>query len=477
MNKDYPHQEEILKLSHSNRNLAMLWEMGTGKTKATIDIIRARYNERKAYLPTLILSPLVTLYNWKNEIKNWSNIEEALVHVIDCNGAKRIKLLTRAIEKNANCIIIINYEAVQTTAVFEILKNWNPMIVVADEMHLLKNHKSKRAKKVIEISDCATYRYGLTGTPILNNITDIFNQYRFLDKGETFGKNFWVFQNKYMYDANAAWSHQPNHFPDLKPRQEAFPELNEKMYKIATRVTKEEAMPFLPPLIKTRRVVKLGKEQAKHYKQMKDEFITYVAGLKDSGEPEAVVAQLAMTKALRLQQICSGFLSTEDGNVITLTDNPRLKETKILLEEIVSAGHKVILWCSFKHDYKQLQNMCDELGYEYRMIIGGMKLEDKQESIDEFTGNAKIPVIIANRKAGGIGINLVAASYSIVYSRNFSLGDELQSEARNHRGGSQQHEKIIKIDMVAKDTIDEAVLEALSNKDKLSKRIIDWAME
>lgn len=473
MKKDYPHQVEILEKSKEINNLAMFWEMGCGKSKATVDILRNIYNTRKAILPTLILSPIVTLYNWKNEFELWSQIDPGIIHVIDCNGAKRVKLLTKILDLNPNCIIIINYEAVQTKAVYEIIKNWTPMIVVADEMHKLKNHKSKRAKKIIDISDNAVYRYGLTGTPILNNITDVFNQYRFLDAGKTFGRNYWVFQNKYMYDANASWSHQPNHFPDLKPRPESFQELNEKMYRIATRVTKEEAMPFLPPLIKTKRHVQLGKDQARHYKNMKNEFITYVEGLRDSGEPEAVVAQLAMTKALRLQQIVSGFLSTENGEIIPIDDNPRIAETKIITEEIVSAGNKVILWCCFKHDYDQLSKMCDELGYNYKMIIGGMSLEEKQKSINEFSADENCQVVIANRRAGGIGINLVSAAYSVVYSRNFSLEDELQSEARNHRGGSQIHEKIFKIDMVAKDTIDEAVLEALSNKEKLSSNIID----
>ena len=137
----------------------------------------------------------------------------------------------------------------------------------------------------------------------------------------------------------------------------------------------------------------------------------------------------------------------------------------------------VILWCAFKYDYEQLSKICKELEYEHVFITGGMSLEDKQEAIRTFSGEENCPVVIANRRAGGIGINLVEASHSIVYSRNFSLGDELQSEARNHRGGSEMHDKIIKIDIVARGTIDELVLEALSNKQKLSDRIVDWAKE
>lgn len=97
--------------------------------------------------------------------------------------------------------------------------------------------------------------------------------------------------------------------------------------------------------------------------------------------------------------------------------------------------------------------------------------------MDSFNNDDKCRVIIANRRAGGIGVNLVAASYSIVYSRNFSLGDELQSEARNHRGGSQIHERITKIDLFAKETIDEHILDALNAKEDISKKVIDFVQE
>jgi len=143
------------------------------------------------------------------------------------------------------------------------------------------------------------------------------------------------------------------------------------------------------------------------------------------------------------------------------------------LEKLVP-DHKVILWCSFIHNYKQLARLCKELDIEYGMITGGQSIDEKNEDIKRFRADPNCRVIIANRRAGGIGINLVEASYSIVFSRNFNLGDELQSEARNHRGGSEVHEKIVKIDLVGENTIDEHVLQALQCKQDLSKTIIDY---
>ena len=82
--------------------------------------------------------------------------------------------------------------------------------------------------------------------------------------------------------------------------------------------------------------------------------------------------------------------------------------------------------------------------------------------------------MIANQTAGGIGINLTAASYSIFYSRNFSLEADLQAEARNYRGGSEVHKKITRIDLVAADSIDSLVVEALAKKENISEQILAW---
>lgn len=473
--KSYKHQEEIVDLSKTMPNLALFWDCGTGKSKGLIDIIRHKYNTNKGVMPTLILSPLVTLFNWKNEFKIWSKVPSEKICVIDCSGKKRITKITRQLEKDRNCIVVVNYEALQNDEFYNLLLSWRPEIVVADEIHLLKNHKSKRAKKAVSIADKAKYRYGLTGTPILNSITDVFFQYRFLDGGKTFGKSFWVFQDKYMYDENAAWKSRPGYFPKMSPRPEKFDELQEKMYKIASRVRKEECLD-LPPLVRMTKPVDLSKEQARMYKQMQQEFITFVKDQQDACKSKAVVANLALTKALRLQQIVSGFVMTEEGKEIEIEDNPRLKLTEEIVQSLIPE-HKVIIWCSFKNNYAQLGRMLKRLKIGHVFITGEMSLAQKQEAMNDFRTDKGVRVVVANRRAGGIGINLVEASYSIIFSRNFSLGEEKQSEARNHRGGSQVHKRITKIDLVARGTIDELVADALNNKQKLSTRIIDWAME
>jgi SNF2 family DNA or RNA helicase len=210
-------------------------------------------------------------------------------------------------------------------------------------------------------------------------------------------------------------------------------------------------------------------KQKKLYLEMKRDLITFIDSQEGS---KAVIANVAIVKALRLMQIASGFAGTDDGDIIEIPDNPKIKAVKELLETLVDE-HKIILWCAFRNNYEQLGRLCTSMGIDHVFLTGDQSLKEKQEAMERFNTLPECRIIIANRRAGGIGINLVAADYSIVVSRNFALSDELQSEARNYRGGSQIHERITKIDLVMKDTIEEDVQQALANKKDLADSILE----
>lgn len=482
--KPYEWQIKALQLSDQEHNLALFCEPGTGKTGASINIVRKYCYDAKSMKKVLILAPLVTLHNWKDEFGIHSTIPEHKVAVMSGTKPKKIKefdsVMFNQLDQNYTHkgIAVCNYESLLTKELFERFSQWEPDVLILDESHYVKSHKSKRYKELLKLATQLHARGGhvilLTGTPILNTPMDIWAQYRIMDGGETFGTNFYVFRNIYFVDENAAWSSRENHFAKYVPRKEMFDDLNRKIYSKAMRVLKKDCID-LPPLIKTKAHIEMTSQQAKMYKEMERDFITYVKDNK--GKMSPVVAQVAVTKALRLQQIVTGYVKDEEGNEIEIAGkNPRLDYVKEKLKEL-TPNHKVILWCSFIKNYSQLEGVCDELGIESVKLIGGQSGTEKAQAIKSFNEDDKVRVIIANRRAGGIGVNLVAASYSIIYSRNFSLGEEIQSEARNHRGGSQIHEKIIKIDLCTKGTIDEKVMEALSKKQKVSDVIIDGILE
>jgi SNF2 family DNA or RNA helicase len=272
-------------------------------------------------------------------------------------------------------------------------------------------------------------------------------------------------------DKNQAWKGKKQYFPNWVPRTELFEELTNKIYLSAIRAKKEDCLD-LPPLVKIVQKVEFEDEQKRIYEQMKKDFITFV---DESNKQGAVVATLAMTKALRLMQICSGHATDDEGKTHHF---PTAKlDALIDIIEQIKDEHKFIVWTCFKADVEIIKKELQKRIIKHVLLTGDQDGESKQESIKQFESDANTRCIIANRSAGGVGVNLIQASYSIVFSRNFSLEAEVQSEARNYRGGSQIHASITKIDLVTKDSIEEKILQALQNKEEVAHRIIDIVKE
>ncbi len=458
----WQHQLDAIALANNLPEFALFFDMGTGKTRTTIEILRHKYNLSDQILKTLILCPLIVTQNWPAEFLKFSKIPEHEVCVLNGTQTKRLELL----EKSRAHIFIMNYEGLLMEPLFSKLISWGVEILVCDESQKLKNITAKRTKKAILLAEKTSHRYLLSGTPILNSPMDIFSQYRILDNGKTFGKNFYIFRGQYFYDKNSGMPAQ-KHFPDWKIKSGAVDSMNKLIYTKAMRVKKEDCLD-LPPLVKQTILTELAPTQQRLYAQMKKDFITFVQNM---GKMEASVATLAITKALRLLQIVSGFIKTEDGNEITLADTPKLAALKELLEEL-APNHKVLVWAVFKENYVQIKRICEEAGIGYVEVHGGISEKQKFEAVENFNQDEKLRVFIGHPGSGGIGINLVAASYSIFYSRNFSLEQDVQAEARNYRGGSEIHTKVTRIDLVVKDTIDELVQISLANKVEIGELML-----
>ena len=345
---------------------------------------------------------------------------------------------------------------------FKLLKEWQPEVLIVDEAHKCKSIESKRTKFVIELADKAQHKLILTGTPILNSGMDIWAQYRVLDGGETFDRNFYAFRARWFEDKNAGMpSHK--HFPDWRPRPGTYAAFNDLIYRKATRVLKKDCLD-LPPLVRQRLEVELAPDQARMVREMERDFVTY---LKD----KACVAQIALTKGLRLQQMVSGFFVDEQGEEHTYKKNPRMDALGELLADVAPA-HKVIVWTNFRASYEPILELCKKLKLPAVSLYGGMTDKRRQESIDNFQTEKDVRVMVANPAAGGVGVTLTAASYMVYYSRGFHLEHDLQSEARCHRGGSEIFERITRIDIVAEGTIDEVILDALARKESLANNIL-----
>jgi len=457
----WAHQAAAIKAGAIRDNYALFFEMGTGKTMTAINTLRHWFLQENAIKNTLILCPQIVIDQWAEEFKKHSRLSRHIV-LVKGTGKKRVEIFEKALESRKASIFITNYETLLVKGIMPLLmRRW--FALICDESHKLKNHKAKRTALVTQIADLSRKKLILTGSPVLNTPMDIFSQYRILDGGKSFDKNFFTFRARYFYDKNINMPPQ-KHFPDWCARPQTIDTLSRIMATTCHKAVKSECLD-LPPLVKMEIPVELSKEQRKAYDEMKEDLITYLNG-------KAAIASIALVKALRLQQITSGFIGTEDKGEHSFKSVPRLKVLHELLGDL-TPDNKVIVWASFKNNYNEIRKICDDLKIEYVEINGDLSAKEKQESIQKFRTEVKYRVCIANPKAGGVGVNLIEASYSIYFSRGYSLEDDLQSESRNYRGGSECHDKVTRIDLVCRGTIDEIILRALRKKQSIADRILD----
>ncbi len=463
--KPWQHQIEGIKQASDKQGFAFFFQVGTGKTSTCINTLRLKYQTHGQILKTLILAPPIILENWKREFLMHSNIGPKSIEVLYGSQKERCQKMKSMGEK----IVITNYESLTMKELLPLLKEWMPQVLVLDESHRLKDIKAGRTKAAIALSDIAHYKYLLTGTPILNNLMDIFTQFRILDNGRTFGQNFFGFRGRFFIDKNAGMPKQ-KYYPNWQPRQGAAEEINQLIKRKSMYVSKEDCLD-LPPLVRQTIEVPLSPAQDKVYQEMKRDFIAFI-------ESKAAVAELAIVKALRLQQIVSGFVNVEEGggerSAHRFDDTPREKALKELLSDITPA-HKVLVWAVFKENYATIRKVCEELSLDYVEITGERTQKEKLEAVERMQKDPKCRVLIGHPGSGGIGVTLTAASYMIFFSRSFSLEYDIQAEARCYRGGSEIHSKITRVDLVASGTIDEQVLKSLASKQNIGMSVLqDW---
>lgn len=482
----WAHQLEAIQRAVMLPHYALFFEMGAGKTMTVINILRHKYTFM-GRLRTIIFCPPIVIPNWLNEWKVHSNIPSKEIIPLVGSGEKRLKTFLEHSVKGP-CIFVTNYQSLQMKELYEAFEKWLPQALVFDESHKCKSPTTKTAKLADRLANpfevkfnksAKPLTYILSGSPILNSPMDIFQQFKVMDGGTAFGWNFWAFRARYFRDRNAGMP-KDRYFPKweimtrAKDGLDALAEINEKIFSVGMRVEKKDCLD-LPPEVSIVVPVEMSKEQKRLYDEMRKDFVTYY-------QSRACVASLAITKALRLMQITSGFVALESLDPesenptlqIQLGETPKLQALEELLAEITEQGHKVLVWAVWRDNYEHIRKVFEKLKLQYVEVHGGISEKQKLLNVEKFQNDPDTKGFIGHPGSGGIGINLVNAAYSIFYSRTFSLEHYLQARARNHRGGSKEagHVKITHYDLVCSGTIDELIVNALANKQAMSDKLL-----
>ena len=321
----------------------------------------------------------------------------------------------------------------------------------------LKTPTARRTKNIISLGLNAKYRRIMTGSPITKNPLDLYTQCEFLDPWLLDFASYYAFRNRY---AEMKTMHLRGRSIQVVDGFQNLGELSDKVKDFSYRVLKEDCLD-LPPKNFIKRHISLTAEQQKVYKQMKEEALAILNG-------KVTTTMTVLTQLMRLHQITCGYVTADDGSTQEVESN-RMTELMSVLEETEG---KAIIWANYQFSVGDIiKNITKKFGKDsYVHYYGLTPQEIRQENIVKFQTDPNCRFIIGTPATGGYGITLTAANTVIYYSNGYDLEKRLQSEDRAHRIG--QKKNVTYIDIIAEDTIDEKIVEALRNKIDIASQVM-----
>jgi len=411
-------------------------DMGLGKTLQTISLLNEVYQENKDFLG-LIIVPSSLLYNWKEEIIKFTGITPTLVEGVASNRKKII-----ANEKNG--FLITTYQALRND--IEEYKNRNFDIVVLDEAQNIKTTTSQIKKAVMKIN--SKVNFALTGTPVENNILELWSIFDFVIPG--YLDSLSKFKKTYKEAI-------------VNPNSSKINNLREIIAPFLLRRTKKEVLTELPEKMESNVFVTLSSEQKQLYlsyvKQAKKEMKKF-----DKNENNRIKILAILTK---LRQICNSpalFKEDYSGEVA------KIEVLKDLMPDITENGHRLLIFSQFVGTLKEIEKELANMGIEYFYIDGNVKSKERVEICNRFNDGER-QVVLISLKAGGTGLNLVGADVVIHYDPWWNIAVENQASDRAYRIGQKKSVQVIKL--VTEGTIEEKIIKIQEKKRQLSENLLE----
>ena len=467
--KPFEHQLKALEMSWDKKVFAYFMEMGTGKSKVLIDNISILYDKGKIN-GALIIAPKGVYKNWyTQEIPNHmaDHIEKTVV-LWESSKNKEAEY-KKLFESSDNLqILIMNVEALSTkkgkTFAWKFL-NCHTSMMAVDEATTIKNPGAQRTKNIIELGQNVKYKRILTGSPVTKSPLDLFTQCYFLDPWLLDQQSYYAFRVRYakMRSINISGRQV-----QIVVGYRNLSELTEKIKNFSYRCLKDDCLD-LPSKTYMKRIIELTDEQKKLYKQMKEKALAVLNG-------KMVTSMTVITQMMRLHQITCGHFKSDDGDVQKVKSK-RLDELLNLLDELEG---KAIIWAHYRHDIESIVEEVKKKHGDDSILTyyGDTSTEDRQKAIEKIQDlSSPVRFLVGTPQTGGYGITLTAASTMIYYSNGYDLEKRQQSEARIDRIG--QSKPMTYVDIIAEETIDEKIVEALRRKVNLATEIMgeelkDW---
>ena len=407
-------------------------DMGLGKTLQAIALLSKLHEEKKK--KSMVIMPKSLIYNWENEIKRFSpKLKVGVYYGInrDFSSLKKVD------------VILTTYGTIRND-IENLLEEKFDMLIL-DESQNIKNVNSQTTKAVLLLN--AKKRVALSGTPIENNLLELYSLFRFLNP-EMFG-SVQRFTNNYIVPIQK--------YSDTS----TIEELKKKIYPFLLRRVKKEVLKDLPDKIEKLVYVDMNNEHRKFYEERRKYYYSLLE--------KNTLNQGNFDKFFVLQAI---------NELRHIVSSPELESKKIisskkevLIENVVEAienNHKVLIFVNY---LSSIESICDSLKenkIKYLKMTGQTK--DRQNLVDKFQNDSRYKVFVMTLKTGGVGLNLVSADTIFIYDPWWNTTVENQAIDRAYRLG--QDKTVFAYKMIMRNTIEEKILKLQEIKNKLLDDLI-----
>ena len=416
-------------------------EMGLGKTLQTIALlVKAKDDGNKE--PSLIVCPASLVFNWKEE---FSRFGPSLKVCPLASGAAARRKQLQEVSSGEYDVYVTSYDLLKRD--IEHYENIQFHTCVLDEAQFIKNQKTSAAKAVKLIH--AAHRYALTGTPIENRLSELWSIFDYLMPGFLYSSDDFV-RN---YETPIARNKDEQVTAKLKKMVSPF----------ILRRKKEDVLKDLPEKLEEVRYARFAGEQQKIY----DGQVVHMRQVINeiSNNPQDRIKVFA--EMTRIRQICcdpSLVLENYKG------ESAKREACLELIESAIDGGHRILLFSQFVTMLELLEKDLQEKGIEYYKITGSTPKDRRVSLVHQFN-EGDVPVFLVSLKAGGTGLNLTGADVVIHYDPWWNIAAMNQATDRAHRIG--QTRKVTVYKMIAKDTIEEKIMELQEAKRDLADAILE----
>lgn len=427
-------------LSHFGFGGILADEMGLGKTVQMIAVLL----DHKHHHPgetSLVVCPASLVFNWVNEFRKFAP-EMDVISVVGTQNERK------SIINDYGChdVLITSYDLLKRD--IDLYEDVTFAYEILDEAQYIKTHTTANARSCKAIS--AVCHFALTGTPIENNLSELWSIFDFLMPG--FLYSYETFRNR--FEVRIARDGD----------QKASDRLKQMIAPFILRRRKMDVLTDLPEKIEETVKVKFEPRQQQLYDS---QVLKMTSSLQESSDEKFTHNKIAiLAELMRIRQICcEPSLVFEDFG----DESAKRQACLELIHSAIDEGHKILLFSQFTSMLEVLEKQLQQEGIEYYKITGQTKKEERVALVERFNGD-EVPLFLISLKAGGTGLNLTGADIVIHYDPWWNVAAQNQATDRAHRIGQEKIVSVYRI--IAEGTIEEKIVELQEKKSQLAETLL-----